>query len=204
MVGDTPPMPKLSPNRPAKAEFALQGEVLSITEASYRIGAISMTLEGKAEPVLHENAAGMQLRYHFDGVNTRVLVYNMNGTAFLETGPVLMIGGATGIESIEVGSFDGFVMASGVDNLPDHFHLAQNYPNPFNPTTTFEFALPVASDWELVVYNILGQRVQRWNGKDGAGFVKIHWDASAHSSGVYFYRLRAGEFSATKKMVMLK
>ncbi len=204
VVGDTPPMPKLSPNRPAKAGFALQGEVLSITEASYRIGAISMTLEGKAEPVLHENAAGMQLRYHFDGVNTRVLVYNMNGTAFLETGPVLMIGGATGIESIEVGSFDGFVMASGVDNLPDHFHLAQNYPNPFNPTTTFEFALPVASDWELVVYNILGQRVQRWNGKDGAGFVKIHWDASAHSSGVYFYRLRAGEFSATKKMVMLK
>ena len=93
---------------------------------------------------------------------------------------------------------------SKLNELPEDFHLSQNYPNPFNPSTTFEFALPVASEWKLIVYNVLGQSVRTWTGESDAGYVRVDWDASAYASGVYFYRLKASDFSATKKMVLLK
>ncbi|MBU0982811.1 MAG: T9SS type A sorting domain-containing protein, partial [candidate division Zixibacteria bacterium] len=79
-----------------------------------------------------------------------------------------------------------------------------NYPNPFNPATTIEFALPQASEWRLTVYNILGQTVDRWSGEDEPGYYKVSWDAGKYASGVYFYRLTAGGYSATKKMILLK
>ncbi|MEA3296334.1 MAG: T9SS type A sorting domain-containing protein [candidate division Zixibacteria bacterium] len=204
VVGDAPAIPKLGITQTSKASFEVSQRILSITETDYRIGAISVILEGKAEPSLHEEAGCMEMRYNFDGENTRVLIYNMNGTAFLETGAVLNIGEAKSVKTVEVGSFDGFIMTSKLNNVPDCFHLAQNYPNPFNPITTFEFSLPVASEWRLTVYNILGQSVEKWDGESEAGFVKIQWDATRFASGIYFYRLHAGDFTASKKMVLLK
>ena len=70
--------------------------------------------------------------------------------------------------------------------------------------TTIEFALPVASKWDMTIYNILGQQVDKFNGDSKAGYQVIEWDASRYASGVYFYRLKAGSFSNTKKMVMVK
>jgi len=204
IVGDSPPMPKFAPGETPEAKLAVRNGVLEIVASDYRIGAISVILEGEAEPKLHEQAAGMEMRYSFDGERTRVLIYNMEGRAFLETGPVLHLGGDVEVESVDVGSFDGFTLVSKINELPRDFHLAQNYPNPFNPSTTFEFALPVASEWKLVVYNVLGQTVRTWDGESEAGYVRIDWDASAYASGVYFYRLKAGEFTSTKKMVLLK
>ncbi len=89
-------------------------------------------------------------------------------------------------------------------NLPEGFALAQNYPNPFNPVTTIEMNLPVASDWTISIYNITGQTVDQFNGYGEAGTISVVWDASRHASGVYFYRAQAGDYSATKKMVLLK
>ncbi len=91
-----------------------------------------------------------------------------------------------------------------MNTLPEHYELKQNYPNPFNPVTLIEFALPEAGKWDLVVFNILGQVVKTWSEESHAGYIKIEWDASEYASGVYFYRLRAGEFSDTRKMVLLK
>jgi hypothetical protein len=88
--------------------------------------------------------------------------------------------------------------------LPETYALLQNYPNPFNPTTNIDFALPVASDYTLTIYNITGQVVTSFNGYSDAGTVSIQWDASGYSSGVYFYKLDAGAFSATRKMVLIK
>lgn len=90
------------------------------------------------------------------------------------------------------------------NNIPHSFDLAQNHPNPFNPTTEIEFALPKTADWNLTIFNIIGQKVETFGGHDAAGSVSINWDASAFSSGIYFYRLEAGEFTNTKKMVLLK
>ncbi len=204
VIGDAPPASKPSPAESMKAEFAVANSVLSITKTDCPIGAVYLVLEGEVEPKLHEKAAKMEMRSNFDGTNTRVLIYNMNGKLFLEGGPILKLNGSPAVKTIEAGSFDGAVMVAKVSSLPDHFSLSQNYPNPFNPVTTIEFALPLACEWNLVIYNILGQEVESWTNTSEAGYMKIEWDAGKYASGVYFYRLHAGEFTATKKMLLLK
>jgi hypothetical protein len=88
---------------------------------------------------------------------------------------------------------------------PYRFSLEQNYPNPFNPTTTIEFSLAKTSNVELTVYNILGQRVATLlNGVITAGSHSVKFDARNVATGVYFYRLVAGENTANKKMLLLK
>jgi hypothetical protein len=88
--------------------------------------------------------------------------------------------------------------------IPDAFALSQNYPNPFNPTTTVELSLPVASEYSLTIYNIAGQVVKEFSGYHEAGIFTVTWDASDVSSGIYLYKMEASDYSATKKMVLLK
>lgn len=90
-------------------------------------------------------------------------------------------------------------------NLPDKFSLSQNFPNPFNPTTTIDFALPAGRNVSISVFNILGQRVSTLvNGFLPAGDHSVVWNASGFASGVYIYRIHAGQFSMTKRMLLLK
>jgi len=204
VVGDAMALPKLDPNLSSEVIFNLDNGTLSITDADYRVGAIFLTIEGNVTPSLHADASNMEIRANFDGTDTRVLVYNMNGKDYLELGNVLDVGLNHKIKEIEVGAYNGLVLKSSVDNLPEKFELMQNYPNPFNPVTTIKFALPIASKWDMTIYNILGQQVDKFDGDSDAGYQVIEWDASRYASGVYFYRLKAGSFSATKKMVMVK
>ncbi|MEZ4701930.1 MAG: Ig-like domain-containing protein [Rhodothermales bacterium] len=96
------------------------------------------------------------------------------------------------------------VMRSG-DALPASFALEQNYPNPFNPTTTIAFSLPEASDVVLDVFNLLGQRVGRLiDGPRTAGQHRVVFDAGDLPGGVYVYRIRAGAFTYSRKLVLLK
>jgi hypothetical protein len=89
--------------------------------------------------------------------------------------------------------------------LPKDFLVKQNYPNPFNPTTTIQMTLPDVSDWSVTIYNVTGQKVEEFNGSGFAGeTISVEWDASAQGSGVYFYKVEAGQQSITKKMVLLK
>ena len=90
-------------------------------------------------------------------------------------------------------------------SLPTYYALNQNYPNPFNPSTTIEFALPVSSKIRLMVYDVLGREVANVvEGDFTAGVHKVQFNASQFSSGVYFYRLEAGDFVAVKKLMLLK
>lgn len=89
-------------------------------------------------------------------------------------------------------------------DLPTSFALSQNYPNPFNPTTSISFDLPKKSDVVLSIYNITGQKVTEMSDTYEAGTHVFEWDASNMASGVYFYKLTAGDFTATKKMMLLK
>lgn len=95
-------------------------------------------------------------------------------------------------------------------SLPLAFELGQNYPNPFNPVTSITFSLPEPARVHLDVYNISGQRVAVLaEGYYQAGFHEVHWDSTdpksgAAASGIYFYRLTAGQLSATRKMLLMK
>ncbi|MDH3891870.1 MAG: right-handed parallel beta-helix repeat-containing protein [candidate division Zixibacteria bacterium] len=89
--------------------------------------------------------------------------------------------------------------------LPGVFSLDQNYPNPFNPSTTINFALPIAAQVKLEIFNIVGQRVTTViDGQMDAGIHQVTWGSGNHASGIYLYRLSAGSFIETKKMILLK
>jgi hypothetical protein len=83
--------------------------------------------------------------------------------------------------------------------------LSQNYPNPFNATTVINYQLPVDDEVTLEVYNLFGQKVATLvDGEQQAGCRSVVWDASDISSGIYFYRLTAGDFTETKRMIVVK
>jgi hypothetical protein len=89
--------------------------------------------------------------------------------------------------------------------IPTKFDLSQNYPNPFNPTTKVNFDLPKDGMVSLKVYDMSGREVATMvNGFRTAGFYTIDFNAANLSSGVYFYSISAGEFSAVKKMALIK
>jgi len=89
--------------------------------------------------------------------------------------------------------------------LPTEFSLSQNYPNPFNPSTTINFALPKTSNVKLTIYNALGKEVATLvNGTMEAGNHSTVWNASNNASGMYFFKLEAGNFTSTKKMMLIK
>ncbi len=88
---------------------------------------------------------------------------------------------------------------------PKNFSLSQNYPNPFNPTTRINFSIPQQTHVRLVVYDALGNQVDvLFNGVKPAGNYFAEWNASKYASGVYIYRLEAGNFVQVKKMMLLK
>ncbi len=97
--------------------------------------------------------------------------------------------------------------------IPQSYKLEQNYPNPFNPSTTIKYTIPNVADAnfasatnvQLKVYDILGRETAVLvNEKQKPGYYVINWDASSLPSGVYFYSINAGNFTSTKKMVLLK
>jgi hypothetical protein len=99
----------------------------------------------------------------------------------------------------------------GEEDLPARFALGQNHPNPFNPETRIDFALPVKAEVTLTVYDASGRRVTRLLERAAlpAGFHNLVWrardgDGRDLASGVYFYRLEAGDFRAVRKMLMIK
>ncbi len=112
--------------------------------------------------------------------------------------------GNESIRSNEAGWEVGVYGNRDVD-LPESFSLSQNYPNPFNPVTEIRYALPKDCQVRLEVYSILGQRVATLvEGTQEAGYKAVRWDASGVASGIYFYRLQAGSFVESKKMILLK
>ncbi|MDP1677197.1 MAG: right-handed parallel beta-helix repeat-containing protein [Bacteroidota bacterium] len=92
-----------------------------------------------------------------------------------------------------------------LNHLPTSFGLSQNYPNPFNPTTTIRYALPVSGNVKLAVYDLLGREIATLvNEEQSAGWKEVQWNALQVSSGIYFYKLSAGNFIDIKKMLVVK
>ena len=112
----------------------------------------------------------------------------------------------------------GFVAVAGMSSLPAPvsvddsqegiptvYQLAQNYPNPFNPSTNIKFSVAKTGFVRLAVYNSIGEELDVLvSGQVNAGFYEIEFDAAYLPSGIYFYRIQAGSFVETKKMVLMK
>jgi plastocyanin len=88
---------------------------------------------------------------------------------------------------------------------PGSYDLSQNYPNPFNPKTTIRFSVPGSQNVVLTVYNVLGNKVATLtDGFQTAGVHELEFDASTLPSGIYYYKMQAGEFIAVKKLTLIK
>ncbi len=100
------------------------------------------------------------------------------------------------------------VQVSAVEHdteVPAAYTLSQNYPNPFNPATVINFQVPVSGDVRIVLYDLLGREVAVLvDGRMEAGSYTVRFDASHLTTGAYFYRMTAGEFVATKRMLLMK
>jgi hypothetical protein len=189
IVGDALPYPKATP----ATVNVTTGNGLAVNA---EIGAALVVLEGDAT---FNVPVDMEVMSAFDGPNTRVLIYSMNANTF--EGQFITTNAP--VVSYELASTDGGIVTVAKE-IPAAFALSQNYPNPFNPSTSVGFSLPVASDISLTIYNVTGQKVQEISGAYEAGFHTVEFDFSAYSSGIYFYKLDAGTFAETKKMVLLK
>ena len=102
------------------------------------------------------------------------------------------------------GNFD-YSNSIEADITPREYELSQNYPNPFNPVTNIKFSLPKAEKVKINIYNSLGEKVLSLVDKEyEAGVYKVELKSSGFASGIYFYKIQAGSFIQTKKMILLK
>jgi len=192
VVGDALPYPKVAPEA---HNILVDGSVIT-TDA--KMGGAALVVADNVTPRLLIDGVEMQYAYDANENVTRILVLSNSEVAI--EGAFLDAAGE--ILSLEMATIEGAPVAHKL--VPANFELSQNYPNPFNPTTTVSFSLPTESDWTVTLFNVTGQEVQMYSGHDAAGSYTIEVDGSDMASGVYFYRLDAGQESATKKMVLLK
>ena len=108
------------------------------------------------------------------------------------------------IDRITSGTVTG-VVNNTLSLIPENYELSQNYPNPFNPATQINFSIPKQSVVTLKIYDVLGKEVATLiNESKAAGFYTVDFNASSLSSGAYFYRLEAGNFTDIKRMMLIK
>ena len=194
IVGDALPYPKTAP---VQATYVNDNGKLSV---DMPMGAAYVVIKGEVAPELL--AQNMEMSYGVREGNTHVIIYPSYNATATESFAGSFLNAKGEILSVEMATAEGAPVVAKM--LPANFGLAQNYPNPFNPTTELAFSLPVASQYTLTVYNVTGQKVAEFSGAKEAGNHTITFNGDSMASGVYFYKLVAGNFSATKKMVMLK
>ncbi len=220
ITGDANPFPRMNPAAGA-VSIALGSSgsewTLSANSASDLGGLyLKFKVDGSVGNVALTGAAeGMTLKSNLIGNELSVLVYSEARDRMIapNAGAILSMDlhGNAELVSSEATDYYGISLPTlaKVTPLPTSFALSQNYPNPFNGKTSFTLALPVASDYTVTVYNVTGQVVRTFEGSAPAGNRTITWDGTdnngmAVSSGIYFYKAVAKDFSAVQRMLFLK
>ncbi len=214
--GDAQPYPpgyqKVNPYAGAMDVTANQanGEMVVTTNASSAIGAGHLVFRYNDVTFGEITAVTDDVKWNAANGELNVLVYSMEGNA-VNAGVTELVSipvegnGSIELVNVEFADADGSLLQADMHlaKVPTQFELMQNYPNPFNASTMIQFALPMASDWSMKIYNVAGQVVDTFEGSSEAGLVSVNWNADV-ASGIYFYKLSAGDFNATKKMVLMK
>jgi hypothetical protein len=147
-------------------------------------GANFRTTDGGTTWILQTGGTAVLYDVSFTDANT--------GTVVGENGTILRMSNPTGIEDNTI-------------DIPANFVLMQNYPNPFNPSTIIQYAIPTASNVKIEIFNITGESVAALvDGFRSEGFYEVNFNATALPSGMYLYRISAGVFVQTKKMILMK
>jgi sugar lactone lactonase YvrE len=168
----------------------------SNTNKIYRV-----SMSGQVTVLAGTGAAGSN-----DGPALSATFNGSNGLALSPTGDTLYV---ADYNTKRLRRISGILAALGIkeshDVKPKSFGLLQNYPNPFNPTTTIGYEVATSSFVSMKVYDVLGREVATLvNEKKSAGHYDVAFQAGKLSSGIYFYRLQAGDFSDTKKLILAK
>jgi hypothetical protein len=159
------------------------------------------------------NLSNMEMKYSDTGSELRVLLWSLDGKSVPAGSAKLFSFEGKNVELVSVEATDnlGRALKSTIStkNTPMAFALLGSYPNPFNPSTNISFALPEESKVSLKIYNITGQLLKSFENFYPAGTHTITWDGTNEkdetvASGVYFYRLTAGPYTAVRKMVLTK
>ncbi len=131
--------------------------------------------------------------------------YDSNGNVSVETDQAW---NGSNLENSYRYTFTYQTGATAIENdntMVKKFELSQNYPNPFNPTTIINYSVPTSSLVTIKVYDVLGREIAKLvNEQKTAGTYSVQFNGSALSSGVYFYRMQAGDFVQTKKLLLMK
>lgn len=191
----------------------LNGNLPVSVVSNASVGGAVVTINHPGVELGVPTANGMDLKYSdVNGVMT-VVVYNMQslslapGSNTLFTVPVLSEGSVS-FGDVSVADGRGALLDSRTAitaPLPTEFSVSQNFPNPFNAQTGIKFELPTAANTTVSIYNVAGQLVKTFDeGPLAAGTYQVVWDASNVASGVYFYKVTAGDFTKTMKMTLLK
>jgi hypothetical protein len=167
-------------------------------------------------PVTEDDFA--TIKYNASGVEQCVVRYNGPGNTFdlatalavdaagniYVTGRSNQVGNST-ITTIKYTQIP-LLVNNNNEGVPNEFSLEQNYPNPFNPVTKIRFDIPgEAHQLKINIYNMLGRKVETLvNQQLKPGTYEVEWNAGNYPSGVYFYKLSAGDFTETKRMVLVK
>jgi len=203
ICGDAIPLPNASP--PMAAELTV-GEIISIDT---EIGAASFIFDGRVELTRADGASGMDLKYDCVDGCTRALLYSFekDNTA---VGKLLHCEGNGELIETEIVDYYGRPITATVvydandKPVPTDFGI-KSYPNPFNQSANIELSLPEATEWNLEIYNSLGQRLARYSGRaETAGRYAVGFDAAGLASGIYFCKLTAGDRTLTEKMILAK
>ena len=187
--------------------------VMELTSKSPDRPQLSIWVDGDQDKFVVKHPDGTEEHFSSDDPRLKELMEE-SGLHFESEdseGNVSIRFGGGGMEANEAFGSTEAAAKDGVDELlPENFALDQNFPNPFNPTTTIGFTLPRSEFVTLEVFNVQGQRVRTLVNRElAAGTHAIQWDATGDggdrvASGIYLYRLNAGDFSDSKKMTLLK
>jgi WD40 repeat protein len=143
--------------------------------------------------------------YGLKAISTRLPNIVISIDTVTGKGDSLFSTGMKGITSMTMLSFLVTGVAASPDPVPTSFRLGQNYPNPFNPTTEIRYQVSGISNVTLAVYDLLGREVAVLvNERKTAGSYSVRFDGSGLASGVYFYRMQAGDFVQARRLILIK
>jgi hypothetical protein len=199
ILHDAVELPKLTPSTDIANVVVYNGTIS--TECASPIGAILFEFDSAVDPTL---LADMEMVHN----GNKVLVWSSTGMSFSNAEVLSADAELVSVTAVDRDSRE-LETTITAKVAPSSFALHRAYPNPFNPFTNLSFTLPEAMNYSLRIYNVAGQLVRSYDGVGSQNLNVVTWDGrdeagSEVSSGVYFYKLTAGGFSATEKMVMMK